>query len=197
MKINEYNLQGIRYADVEAAFDLGIEALTKKGYHLISLEESANLRIQGGASTLSHENYTKEAFLFIPKKGIFLTPVSPIIPNAKEATRLWSEKSGRYYLTSNQVEESLLGAICLSEESIRIPTNRFGDESIPKFMFGNLAEKYGDFLKENKIDSIYINMFHFFGCETKPSAGQVYFTKDEINHEINLSNYNNKVVGIK
>jgi hypothetical protein len=145
--------RGIASAYIEASFDKGKEVLAKKGYKIISLQENARLRMQEGkdAYISQNGNWTKEAFLYIPKKGKFLTKNSPIMANAKEATDC--HRSGRdFYLNDSQVEESLSDSVVLSATSV--PTNRFGENKITVYAFGDDAKKYGEFLREAGINEM-------------------------------------------
>lgn len=133
---------------VEEPFDEANTELEADGYRLISLEQFANLRIEQGKDShvANYGAYTREGFLYVPQKGIFLVRNSPIIANAKEATECHRE--GReFYLTNEQVEEALRESVQFKDSS-SIPTKRFGENDIAVFAFGRNAQKYGDFLKE-------------------------------------------------
>ena len=152
------------------AFDKAKEVLEKEGYRIISLEEQAGLRVQGGAdSSISRGgNWTKEGFIYVPTKGAFLTKVSPITANAKQATdchRDW----GEFYLDKGEVESALADSVKI--EYLQIPTNRFADEALTNFAFGKNAEAYGEFLGENGIDSIQV---HLAGSQNEPFARQAW-----------------------
>lgn len=144
----QYDVKGkIESAYIEAPFDKGKEALESKGYRIISLEKNAILRIQEGKdSDISRNgNWTREGIIYVPKKGIFLTKNSPIMDNAKKATDRY--RTGKdFYLTDNQVEKALGDSVELNRKDI--PTNRFKDDKITVYAFGNYAEKYGQFLSD-------------------------------------------------
>ncbi len=139
--------RGIESAYAEAPFDEGKKVLVKDGYKIISLEENARLRIQEGkdAYVSRNGNWTREGVLYILNKGRFLTKNSPIMANAKEATDC-HRKGQEFYLTDEQIEEGLADSVNL--ESKEIPTNRFKDNEITVYAFGENAEKYGQFLRE-------------------------------------------------
>lgn len=136
----------IESAYIVAPFDKGKEALESEGYRIISLEENARLRIQEGeyADISRNGNWTREGVIYVLKKGIFLTKNSPIMDNAKEATDC-HRNGNDFYLTDSQVEKALEDSVELKKESI--PTNRFKDNKIAVYAFGNYAEEYGQFLK--------------------------------------------------
>lgn len=143
----------IESAYVAKPFDEAKAELEASGYEIISLEDNAKLRIAKGANrevSLSG-NYTKEGFLYVPKKGIFLVRNSPIMANAKEATDC--HRNGKeFYLTQEQVEKALADSIEVSGKSI--PTNRFGDEELTNYAFGKTAKAYGEFLKQAGINEM-------------------------------------------
>ena len=82
-------LGGVEVAVAYGDFDSAKEALESQGYNIISLKENARLRMLAGIdSKISNErNWTRKAFLYVPKKGIFLTTNSPIMQNPIEATQ--------------------------------------------------------------------------------------------------------------
>jgi hypothetical protein len=151
-------------------FDKAKEALESKGYRIISLEEQAGLRVQEGADSgvSQRGNWTKEGFVYVPSKGAFLTMDSPIMANAEQATNC--HRSGKdFYLNGEQVEASLEGSIKVI--NTQISTNRFADEALTSFAFGENAKAYGEFLKENGINNI---QFYLADYQDKPFARQAW-----------------------
>jgi len=169
--IQDIKPRGIASAYVVAPFDKGKELLKKEGYNIISLQKNAELRIQEGANedVSKNGNWTREGVLYVPKKGKFLTKISPIMANAKRATNC-HRKGQDFYLTSKQVEESLSDSVELLEDSI--PTKRFAEDEITVYAFGNLAEKYGNFLGEAEIKEMPILTTDI---QDKPFARQMWF----------------------
>jgi len=169
--VKDIQQKGISSAYIEAPFDKGKEILEQEGYRIISLEENAKLRIQQGESAFVSQNgnWTIEGVLYILKKGKFLTKKSPIMTNAKQATEC--HRNGQdFYLNSEQVEQSL--ADCVEFPSKSIPTDRFAENEITVYVFGNVAEDYGKFLKEVGINKmpIYLTNLH-----DKPFVRQMWF----------------------
>ncbi|MBI2106394.1 hypothetical protein HYT57_00260 [Candidatus Woesearchaeota archaeon] len=160
-------------AYVEAPFDKAKEALEKEGYHVISSRENAQLRMQEGkdAFVSRNGNRTREAFIYNPKTGIFLTNNSPIMANAQEATNC-HRNNKEFYLTDAQVEESLADCVELSDKAI--PTNRFAENQITVYAFGNVAEQYGQFLKSAGIKEMPIWLANL---EDKPFARQMWLLR--------------------
>lgn len=157
-------------AYVAGAFDNAKKALEARGYRVISLEEQAGLRIQKGAdSSISiRGNWVSEAFVYDSDIGIFLSKKSPIMANAEDATNC-HRNNNDFYLNDEQVEESLADSVKVI--NTRIPTKRFGDETITNFAFGKNAKAYGEFLRENGINSIQLNLTD---SQDKPFARQVW-----------------------
>ncbi|HLF53635.1 MAG TPA: hypothetical protein VI544_00480 [Candidatus Nanoarchaeia archaeon] len=170
MKITQDIKKGkLHSAYAVGAFDEAKEALEREGYRVISLEEQAGLRIQEGANSgvSQRGNWTREGFLYVPNKGAFLTKNSPVMANAKRATDC-HRKGREFYLTSEQVEISIITSVKVTDT--KIPTNRLADEALTQFAFGKNAEAYGEFLKENGIDSIEV---YFGSSGNKAFARQV------------------------
>ena len=160
-------------AIVYAPFDEAKEALESQGYEIISLSQNAKLRIQQGReSDISKDgNWTKEGVLYIPSKGIFLIKNSPIMQNPREATHNKKE----YFLTDEQVGQVLQDSVKLLEE--KIPTNRFKDDEITSFAFGEIAEQYGQFLNEAKIKEMPIRFVgrDYINKQNQPFVRQMLF----------------------
>jgi hypothetical protein len=170
-KIQDVKKGKMQSAYVDAPFDKGKEALEADGYRLISAQEQAGLRIKEGAnSTISrYGNWTKEGFVYVPNKGVFLTKNSPIVANATEATEA-NRQGNWFYVNDAQTESALADAVKVSKG--RVPTNRFADEEVTRYLFGDDAKAYGEFLRENKIDSMPIWLAD---AQSKPFATQLWF----------------------
>ena len=138
-------------AYVEKPFDEAKAELEAKRYEVISLEEFARLRTELGKEHHISKwgSYTREGFLYVPQKGVFLVRNSPILANAKKATDCHRNGS-EFYLTDEQVEQSLASSVQFKDAN-SIPTNRFAEDERTVFAFGESAGKYGEFLKEAKI----------------------------------------------
>ncbi|MFA6023139.1 MAG: hypothetical protein WC781_03550 [Candidatus Pacearchaeota archaeon] len=163
--------RGITSAYVVAPFDKGKERLKRAGYHIISLEENARLRVQEGKDSYCSENgnWVREDVIYVPNKGRFLTKNSQIMLNAKEATNC--HRSGLdFYLTNEQVEKCLADSVELSGELI--PTNRFKDDKVTVYAFGDYAETYGDFLNEVGINEMPVRLADI---QDKPFARKLWF----------------------
>jgi hypothetical protein len=159
---------------VEAPFDVAKAELEANRYKLISLEQFAQTRIdQGKDSHVANGGaYTREGFLYVPQRGIFLVRNSPINANAKEATQ--AHREGReYFLTAEQVEEALKDSVQFKDSS-SIPTRRFGEDEKTVFAFRQTAGKYGEFLKEAGIKEIPV---YLASLGNKPFARQAWLRR--------------------
>lgn len=162
---------GVESARVYAPFDETLEALTSEGYKIISLPQNARLRMQQEKDSYisRNGNWTREGFVYVPKKGKFLTKSSPIMQNPREATQ--AHRNGKhYFLADEQVDQALADSIQI--QSIEIPTNRFGENEITAYAFGDVAEQYGQFLREEGINEMSILLYDL---QDKPFATQLWF----------------------
>ena len=167
-------------AYVVAPFDKGLEIL-QKDYSLISLEENAQLRIQEGpqAYISQNGNWVSEEVLYTPYKGIYLSKAGILNRNAKKATQ--SNRDGtNFYLTDDQVKEYRSDCVLLSTSSrnFSISTNRFNKNEITLYAFGDQAEAYGNFLKENDINKMSIWLADM---QDKPFARKLWFGWLDVN----------------
>ncbi|MEX2016857.1 MAG: hypothetical protein WD876_00070 [Candidatus Pacearchaeota archaeon] len=133
-------------AVVYSRFDKSKRLLEDNGYRVISLEENAKLRIQNDRThNVSREGgWTREEFVYDTNSGIYLTKNSQTMLNPQKAARAHM-RGKEYLLTPEQVDDALGLAIKVEEKSI--PTNRFGEIELTVFGFGDYAEDYGKWLK--------------------------------------------------
>ena len=169
--ITDVKSRGITSAYIDAPFDKGLEILQEQGYSLISLEQNAYLRIQEGkASYISQNgNWVREGIICIPNKGKFLTKNSPVLAHAVEATASY-RKNQEYYITNEQVEASLEGAIEITSK--QIPTSEFNSHPLTLYAFEQQAEAYGQFLQEAGIKEW---RMYTSNLQDKPFANQLWF----------------------
>lgn len=178
-------------------FDIAKRALERKGYEVISLEQSAQLRIQQGPNhnISKNGNWVREGTLYVPGKGKFLTKKSPIMQNPTKATNAHRNRED-FYLTNNQVKSALEDSVLLSASEI--PTNRFGEDEVTVFAFGKTATQYGDFLRQNGIDSMPI---YTANLQDKPFARQMWFRSLGDGSDLDGDNrylyYDNRLRGVK
>src|SRR3989338_1920209 len=96
---------------------------------------------------------------------------SQIMQNAKKATD--AHRSGNdFYLNEKQVDNSLEGAFLIPDTLRAVPTNRFAEEGLTAFAFGEDAQAYGDFLKNAGINEMPI---YKASMQDKPFARKLWF----------------------
>jgi len=163
--IQEINPSEADVGYVSRPFNEALAEFEAYGYHIVSSEELAKLRITHGkdSNVTNYGSYVKEGFLYVPEKGIFLVRNSPIIANAKQATQ-GHRKGQEFYLTNKQVEETLVNSVQFKDSSA-IPTNRFADDARTAFAFGETAKAYGEFLREIGIKEMPV---YLASLENKP-----------------------------
>lgn len=151
---------------IECPFDEGIKELAKAGYRVISAEENARLRIQEGKDALiSREgNIVREGIIYMPGDFGYLTKCAPEIEDPIKATRC-SRKNKELYPSKEQIERAIDSSVSVKfpypEDSYhpkRIPVDRLAEEETTRFMFGDSAERYGEFLKEIGMKNICLNI---------------------------------------
>jgi len=169
--IQDVKPEGMDSVYVERPFDEAKKELEDNGYHIVSLEEFAKLRIAKGKEhhVSNYGSYAKEGFLYVPQKGIFLVKDSPILTNAKKATEC-HRKGKEFYLINEQVEEALANSVQF-KNSKSIPTNRFAEDERTAFAFGETAKDYGQFLKEAGIKKMPV---YLANLENKSFARQAW-----------------------
>lgn len=162
--VKDIQPRGIASAYVVAPFDQAKTALEAEKYQVISLGENARLRIQEGkdADVSRNGNWVKEGFLYVPGKGKYLTKASPIMDSPVEATQAHRD-GNEFYLTNEQVQKGLADSIKLKDRDFSIPTKRFGEDGITVYAFGDVAQAYGNFLKEAGIKEMPVVMVDNIG----------------------------------
>jgi len=165
---------------VDAAFDKAKEYFESRGYEITSAQEVAKLRIKHGKDARSSRfgGRTKDGFLYVPQKGIFLVKNSIIMTRAEKATDCHRKKK-EFYLTTKQLEKSLEGSTRVSENPI--PTNRFGEDALTVHLFKETAQNYGELLKEEKINQLTLELK---STKEKPFMRQMWFGGSRHNFKI-------------
>lgn len=168
----------IQSAIVFAPFDEGMKLLENEGYDIISLQENARLRMQQGKDAFISQNgnWVKEGVIYIPKKGNKLVRESPILYNSINATQAHREGKD-FYPSKGYIDQVLSDSIDFPTKNSEIPTNRFGENELTAWAFGDFAQAYGNFLKDSGIQSMptwsvdqnYVNQ------QDKPFARQLWF----------------------
>jgi hypothetical protein len=179
MEINvDIRSTGMESAAFSAPFDKALEALTDKGYDVISLPQNALLRIkQGKDSFISRNgNWTREGVIWFPNGNPKLVRNSPILYSAKEATEA-NRQGKKFYPTKEQIEQALADSVDFPTENISIPTNRFGENEITAYAFRDVAEQHGQFLREVGIKEMPVWAVHknHVKKQNSPFSRQLWF----------------------
>ncbi len=169
--IEDVKKGSLRSAYVEASFYDAKKDLEKSRYEIISLEQMALLRVQEGKGAFISQNgnWTREGFVYVPQKGIFLTKNSPIMESAEKATECHKNKRV-FHPTSKQIENALADSCKVTDLSI--PSLKLAEEELTAYAFGNQAKAYGEFLKEAGINTFKI---YTPNIQEKTFATQAWF----------------------
>jgi hypothetical protein len=166
-------------AYVVAPFDQAFKELSAEGYKLISLQQNARLRIeQGKDAVVSRKgNWVREGAIYIPGAShVLFVRESPVLEMPEQATQ--AHRQGKeVYITSGQLVKAEQSSIKIPYGQKNIPTERFKDEALPVWAFGDKAEDYGNFLRE--ADIIKVNFLlickGFVDKQTGPFSYQIWF----------------------
>ena len=177
-------------AYVNAPFDVAKAELEGKGYAIITPEQFAQLRIAKEADHKVSTNgaYTSMGDVMIPKKGRFLTNLSPVMKNSVEATN--AHRSGKeFYVSGEDAEKALAGGnVVVPYNQSEVPTDRFGEDPITAFVFGKTAKAYGEFLKKTGINAmpLWFNDEKYINSQEKPFANQLWLRRLDADNQSNL-----------
>lgn len=182
-KNQNINKKEIKSISVEGPFYEGLSRLENQGYRVISLEENARLRMQEGGDSYAskNHNWVREGEIYIPKNNsTYITKNSPIISNFEKAIKY--DKSQEYfYLANKQIETLLQDSVKIHPNSkLEIPTDRFDEEEVTNFCFGEVAKDYGLFLKDLGVSQMEIGVTGEKVCDYSgypPFANQLYMDK--------------------
>jgi nuclear transport factor 2 (NTF2) superfamily protein len=169
----------------------GKNTLESFGYKIVTLEDMAGLMLQeqNTPGFFHKSNWVQEDFIYVSEKGVYLSKNSPILNQVYNA-KSCQEKNGEFYLTEEQVEESLENSVFLSKtkNKIIIPTNDFKNNKITNYAFGKFAENYGNYLRNFGWEEY---SFEFKNLKEKPFARKAWFTGSRagiIDLDRNISN---------
>ena len=193
-------------AYVARPFDVAKAELEGKGYAIITPEQFAQLRIAKEADHKVSTNgaYTSMGDVMIPKKGRFLTNLSPVMKNSVEATN--AHRSGKeFYVSGEDAEKALAGGnVVVPYNQSEVPTDRFGEDPITAFVFGKTAKAYGEFLKKTGINAmpLWFNDEKYINSQEKPFANQLWLHRLDADDQSCLSGgrglvYNGVVRGVR
>ena len=178
--INDIKPREIYSAYVVGPFDQTLKVLESQDYKLISLEETARLRMQEGKD---HDvsrvgNRVKEGVLYVPGEGRFITRNSAVLDNPRKATQ--SHRNGKeYFVSDNQVRRVLEDSIQIPykvNEILQYPIDRSSEDKIAMFCFGENAKDYELFLSDAGILKMPLELDgeDYVQKQGKPYANQLW-----------------------
>ena len=178
--VNDIKPRGTNSAYVnDKPFDEAKAELEKAGYHIPSLEENAVLRIQEGKTSYvsTNGNWVLEDFVYVKERDkVILTKNPPIMKHPKEATQ--AQRDGKEScINQEDLDEALKNSVEIPYSQKPIPTNRFGENEITLFAFGDNAKLYGEFLKDARINEMPIVLVgkDYVDKQDSPFARKVWF----------------------
>jgi len=198
----DVTLPGVQSAYAEAPLEEGKSTLEKAGYEIISGEINAGLRIQKGkkAHISQNGNYIREDLLYVPERfgkraGVWIPKESLVLQYLTEAVNAHRNRR-EFYVTEEQAEESLKGAVRVPGDSI--PVKELVNDEAAARIFGKNTKDYGLFLKDADIDSV---IFGYCSLEEIPFANQLWFDGlvgcGRLNRMINLSGWESSLDFLK
>ncbi len=152
-------------------FDEGVSALKKEGFSLITARELAEARLLGGVKIPVSREWTwvAENFNYLPTGEILIASrdYNPLLKNAEEATAC--NRAGKKFYLNQKLAKELReraeadpekamksGVLLLPQKAVKseILSSALKDEPLTYFLFRDTAKLYGQFLKENDINSV-------------------------------------------
>jgi hypothetical protein len=162
-----------------APFDKGMELLQSEGYHIPSLDELAKLRMQEGRESNVSKNgdSVREGVVYLSKDDNRLVRKSPLLDFVQNIFRADRESRKIYIPIEKAIEKALVDSITFPATNTEIPTNRFGENELTVWAFGDSkkARAYGDFLKDAGIDKMPIRAINQYNNNRKlPFVNQLW-----------------------
>ena len=157
---------------LNVSFDQALKSLRNFGIkNPISIRDLAYARIQKGrCNSLSrYGSYTGAGFLHLKNEAYLLALNSPLLDLELASQAVEVNRAGKYFSTGkdfydkykeiaeiekNKEPENRSVLILSERKNYEIPTNRFNENELTKFLFKDQAENYGNFLSEDKTKRI-------------------------------------------
>jgi len=154
-------------------FDKSLKKLREKGLEIIPCSINLELLMQAGQDSylldpknrLSH-HVVSEALIYFPndQERILLTKKSPAVQlpellseDLVPITSLVIKRNG--HLLDGYIESAISNGIWLKNTpgfSYKVPTNKFGDDELTTFLFGEVAQEGGEYLHDHGINRLEI-----------------------------------------
>ena|SRR3989344_4851569 len=158
----------IKFGDLEmlvavAPFDQDLAALQRENAALTTARQVALVRIIAGpkSSISQYGSWVAENIVYFPNGQIFITPAkySPILKRAFEATAAY--RNGEEFYISEEEAASLEKLAKSGEvytlkqnENYQIPIKEFAKDGLARFVFGDTAADYANFLQEAGVNEV-------------------------------------------
>ena len=153
---------------VNAPFDQAYEAIRDANGTLASSRDVARARIHPGArhSVSQYGSWVKEGFIYTAKQNPLFVLESPLVDAQRARDATSAHRSGKdFYLDDktakmylDQLDEDAQKAPEArrvirfgTNQNHNIPTNRFADDEVTRFLFKDAAAEYGSFLASQGI----------------------------------------------
>ncbi|MDI6737968.1 MAG: hypothetical protein QME12_05650, partial [Nanoarchaeota archaeon] len=150
------------------AFDKCVDELKAKGLEVITAKQLAEARMLGGANHAVSRSWSwlAENFNYLPSGDILVasSAFNPLLqyPSAAQIATDCHRKGNEHFLNDEAVESLIEGSkhkdkvLLLKRKDVPsgIPTNAFSKEAVTSFLFGDEADNYGRFLRENGIKNV-------------------------------------------
>jgi hypothetical protein len=177
----DINGKSVQSAYACEPFDVAKATLEGKGYAIITPEKFAQLRMLKGARHNVSLNgaYTSRGTLMVPQKGRYITELSLVMEKPTEATQ--AHREGREFAVSVEDAKRALDGknVVIPYKQASVPTNRFGEDPITVFVFGESAGKYGEFLAGEGIAEmpLFFNDEKYINSQKTPFANQLWLRR--------------------
>ena len=122
-------------------------------FTIVTGENMAMLRagLPKDASSSRYGCYIKEGILYRRGGKPIIVRSSPLLENAQEATAFHDTKREFYPDYFDEQCAIASGSSEIAHSPLPVPTNRFGEDVLARFLFGEQAGDYGRFLADSNI----------------------------------------------
>lgn len=155
---------------IEKPFDESLKTIKGGGANVISARDLAYTRIEQGrnSSLCKIGSYIKEGVAYVPDKTLFIRN-SPLLNQRIAQKAVQAHRRGEEFYIENKLIDKYQEqaeqdknkspekrrVLVLNERGkFEIPTNKFKDKELTLWLFKDLAEAYGNFLSDNKINEM-------------------------------------------
>ncbi|MDD4877565.1 MAG: hypothetical protein PHO02_00840 [Candidatus Nanoarchaeia archaeon] len=162
--------EALEVYQAQGAFDRCVDEFRAENLEMITAKQLAEARMLGGANhAVSRQwSWLAENFNYLPNGDILVASgaFNPLLQSpsaAKHATDCHRANPFREYFLNDVAVESLQGGakhkgkvLLLKRKDVpsNISTDAFSKEAVTAFLFGDEADNYGRFLRENGIKNV-------------------------------------------